>query len=52
MIDALQKGLDDTRDNETLHKAVRHSASRGITMLCKYYSLTDDSYLPRFGLRE
>jgi hypothetical protein len=43
LIDGLTSYFDKVIDDDTLHPAVRHSAMRGLMILNKYYSCTDDS---------
>ncbi|KDQ05968.1 hypothetical protein BOTBODRAFT_91492, partial [Botryobasidium botryosum FD-172 SS1] len=43
LIDNLHAWLVEVADTSTLHKTVRHAAQRGIAVMDKYYSLTDES---------
>ncbi|KDQ06550.1 hypothetical protein BOTBODRAFT_121339, partial [Botryobasidium botryosum FD-172 SS1] len=50
LIDDLHAWLKEVAAADTNHLAVRHAAQRGISALNKYYSLTDESHISRFGL--
>ncbi|KDQ11615.1 hypothetical protein BOTBODRAFT_114206, partial [Botryobasidium botryosum FD-172 SS1] len=50
LIDDLHAWLKDVAAAGTNHLAVRHAAQQGISALNKYYSLTDESHISRFGL--
>ncbi|KDQ15769.1 hypothetical protein BOTBODRAFT_108076 [Botryobasidium botryosum FD-172 SS1] len=50
LIDDLHAWLKDVAAAGTNHLAVCHAAQRGISALNKYYSLTDESHISRFGL--
>ncbi|KDQ05668.1 hypothetical protein BOTBODRAFT_122407 [Botryobasidium botryosum FD-172 SS1] len=52
LIDNLHAWLVEVADAENLHKTVRHAAQRGIAVMDKYYSLTDESNVARFALRK
>lgn len=52
IFDALTTALDEFLDNEELLPAVRAAALRGITMMNKYYALTDDSVVYRVAMSE
>jgi hypothetical protein len=52
IFDALTTALDEFLDNEELLPAVRAAALRGITMMNKYYALTDDSVVYRVTMSE
>lgn len=49
-INVLTKALDDARDDLNNHVTVRMAAVRGITMLNKYYSKTDESVMYRVAM--
>jgi len=42
-IDVITSTLDEFMDNDSKHSAVWHAALRGLLMLNKYYTLTDES---------
>lgn len=44
--------LDDAVDDVDLHVLVRAAASRGRTILNKYYSRTDESIMYRLAMRK
>ncbi|KAF5333044.1 hypothetical protein D9758_017293 [Tetrapyrgos nigripes] len=46
-MDSFCEALSDVRDDAAKHPAVRYSMVKGIAVLDKYYSLTDDSELYR-----
>ncbi|KAJ3516930.1 hypothetical protein NMY22_g14084 [Coprinellus aureogranulatus] len=49
-IDTLTTFFDETIDDATLHPTVRHAALRGVRMLNKYYSKTDESNVYRIAM--
>jgi hypothetical protein len=49
-IDGLTRAMDDVRDDETKHPAVRVAAANGLDVLNKYYSKTDDSHIYRIAM--
>ncbi|KAF5320196.1 hypothetical protein D9758_018609 [Tetrapyrgos nigripes] len=46
-MDSFREALSDVQDDAAKHPAVRYSMVKGIAVLDKYYSLTDDSELYR-----
>jgi hypothetical protein len=51
-IDSLTDALSDVRDNQEVNCAVRFAVTKGITMLNKYYSKTDESAIYRVAMSE
>lgn len=49
-MDTLTAELDEFRDNKQKHPAVRIAAARGLALMNKYYSLTDDSSVFRVAM--
>jgi hypothetical protein len=49
-MDALHRHLTDFKKNDLMSKAVRRGCERGIAVLNKYYSKTDESELYRTAL--
>ncbi len=52
IIDLLTTNLTDTIANEDIEPVVRTAAARGLAVLNKYYSATDDSIMYRVAMRE
>ncbi|KAJ3505977.1 hypothetical protein NMY22_g17397 [Coprinellus aureogranulatus] len=50
IIDTLTTFFDETIDDTMLHPTVRHAALRGLRMLNKYYSKTDESNVYRIAM--
>jgi hypothetical protein len=50
IIDALTSIFDKAIDNTSNHPLVRHAALRGLAMLNKYYSKTDDTVVYRHAM--
>lgn len=49
-IDDLVCSIDDFKDDNTKHPAVRSAAMRGLAILNKYYQKTDESYVYRIAM--
>ena len=49
-IDVITSTLDEFMDDGTKHPAVWHAALRGLLMLNKYYTLTDESIVFRIAM--
>jgi len=49
-IDVITSTLDEFMDDASKHPAVRHAALRGLLMLNKYYTLTDESIVFRIAM--
>lgn len=49
-MDALSSELDTFRDDKSRHPAVRIAAARGLAVMNKYYSLTDESAIFRVAM--
>lgn len=49
-IDDLVCSIDDFKDDDAKHPAVRSAAMRGLAILNKYYQKTDESYVYRIAM--
>lgn len=50
LMDGLTRAFDKFIGDSELHLAVRYAAKRGLAILNKYYSLTDDSIVYRISM--
>lgn len=51
-MDILTRVLDEFKDNTALKPIVRAAAARGLQIMNKYYSRTDDSEIYRIAMSE
>jgi hypothetical protein len=52
IIDAITRTLEKATSDHDLYPAVRASAAKGLSILNKYYSKTDDSIMYRCAMSE
>jgi hypothetical protein len=52
LIDNLTTFVELCAENDSLHCVVRATAARGVSILDKYYSKTDDSIMYRLAMSE
>ena len=52
IIDILNEKLEDASENSSLLPSVRAGAMKGLTVLNKYYSKTDESVMYRIAMSE
>lgn len=50
LFDAITHALEDTVADESLNCVIRYAAKKGITLLNKYYGLTDDCIIYRVAM--
>ena len=50
LFDAITHALEDTIEDENLNPIIRFAAKKGMTLLNKYYGLTDDCIIYRIAM--